>query len=112
VYRNLIDLEISADYSMGYVSESGFRAGTCTPFYFYDLDYEMQTPLKINPFCALDYVFRAKKNSIDEIKYLIDSVKKVNGTFNLVIHNYTFSEEEQWKGWKSIYVDLLEYSIK
>ena len=112
VYRNLIDLEISADYSMGYVSESGFRAGTCTPFYFYDLDYEMQTPLKINPFCVLDYVFRAKKNSIDEIKRLIDSVKKVNGTFNLVIHNYTFSEEEHWKGWKSIYIDLLEYSIK
>jgi hypothetical protein len=110
VYRNLIDLEITSDYSMGYVSESGFRAGTCTPFYFYDLDYEMQTPLKINPFCVLDYVYNKKDNNIDEIKKIIDSVKKVNGTFNLVVHNYTFSEDETWQGWKSIYVDVLEYS--
>jgi hypothetical protein len=110
VYRNLIDLEITSDYSMGYVSESGFRAGTCTPFYFYDLDYEMQTPLKINPFCVLDYVYNKKDNNIDEIKKIIDSVKKVNGTFNLVVHNYTFSEDETWQGWKSIYVDILEYS--
>jgi hypothetical protein len=112
VYRNLIDLEISSDYSMGYVSESGFRAGTCTPFYFYDIDFEMQTPLKINPFCVLDYVYNKKNANIDEIKQLIDSVKKVNGTFNLVVHNYTFSEDENWQGWKRIYVDLLEYSKK
>ncbi|MDC3387966.1 polysaccharide deacetylase family protein [Flavobacteriaceae bacterium] len=110
VYRNLIDLEITSDYSMGYVSESGFRAGTCTPFYFYDLDFEMQTPLKINSFCVLDYVYNKKNANIDEIKQLIDSVKKVNGTFNLVLHNYTFSEDEYWQGWKRIYVDLLEYS--
>ncbi len=111
VYRNLIDLEIDADFSMGYVSESGFRAGTCTPFYFYDLDYEMQTPLKINPFCALDYVFRKKSNSFNALKILIDNVKLVNGTFNMVIHNYTFSDDVEWEGWKKGYVDLLDYAV-
>ena len=45
-YQNLIDLEITEDYSMGYASHAGFRASTCTPFYFYDLDFEIQTPLK------------------------------------------------------------------
>ena len=49
-YQNLIDLEIEEDYSMGYASNVGFRAGTCTPFYFYDLDFEIQTPLKVFPF--------------------------------------------------------------
>jgi len=112
VYRNLIDLEITSDYTMGYVSEAGFRAGTCTPFYFYDLDYEMQTPLKINSFCALDYVFRNRTNALAEIKILIDTVKKVNGTFNLVVHNYTFSEDELWKEWRKTYVKLLDYSTK
>ena len=112
VYRNLIDLEITSDYTMGYVSEAGFRAGTCTPFYFYDLDYEMQTPLKINSFCVLDYVFRNKINASAEIKSLIDAVKKVNGIFNLVVHNYTFSEDDQWKGWKKTYIELLDYSNK
>lgn len=32
-YRNLIELEIKQDYTMGYVNEIGFRAGTCTPFF-------------------------------------------------------------------------------
>ncbi|MEM1001352.1 MAG: polysaccharide deacetylase family protein, partial [Bacteroidota bacterium] len=49
-YRNLNDLEVREDYTMGYVNELGFRAGSCTPFQFYDLDYEIQTPLKVVPY--------------------------------------------------------------
>ena len=81
-------------------------------FIFMILDFEMQTPLKINSFCVLDYVYRKKKNTESEIKSLIDAVKKVNGTFSLVVHNYTFSEEEDWDGWKKTYVDLLDYAAK
>ncbi|MGB0895901.1 MAG: polysaccharide deacetylase family protein [Flavobacteriaceae bacterium] len=110
VYRNLIDLEISEDHTMGYVSEPGFRAGTCTPFYFYDLDYEMQTPLKLTPFCALDFIYKAQKNAVNEISKLIDEVKKVNGTFAIVVHNYTFSDEEDWLGWRKIYTQVLDYA--
>ncbi|MCB0445434.1 MAG: polysaccharide deacetylase family protein, partial [Gelidibacter sp.] len=47
-YRNLIELEVKQDFTMGYINQLGFRAGTCTPFQFYDLDYEIQTPLQIN----------------------------------------------------------------
>lgn len=111
VYRNLIELEIESDYTMGYVSEAGFRAGTCTPFYFYDIDYEMQTPLKINSFIVLDYVYRKRGNAYSEITKLIDAVKKVHGTFSMVVHNYTFSENEEWKGWRKLYTKLLDYSL-
>lgn len=108
VYRNLIELEIASDYTMGYVSEAGFRAGTCTPFYFYDLDYEMQTPLKVNPFCVLDFVFKKQRNATQELIKLVAQVKKVNGTFAIVIHNYTFSGNEEWRGWRKIYTQLLD----
>ena len=37
-----IDLDIEEDYTMGYAKYVGFRASTCTPFYFYDLDFEIQ----------------------------------------------------------------------
>ena len=53
-YQYLIDLEVEEDYSMGYAKHYGFRASTCTPFYFYDLDFEIQTPLKIIPFAVMD----------------------------------------------------------
>ena len=57
-YQHLVDLEIKQDYSMGYASHFGFRAGTCTPFYFYDLDFEIQTPLKVFPFAAMDVTLK------------------------------------------------------
>ena len=54
-YRNMVELEIQEDYSMGYINHIGFRAGTCTPFFFYDLDYEIQTPLKVCSYHLMDY---------------------------------------------------------
>jgi hypothetical protein len=37
-YRNLLELEVEKDVTMVYEDHLGFRAGTCTPFLFYDLD--------------------------------------------------------------------------
>ena len=33
-YRNLIELSIEHDYTMGYASHTGFRASICTPYFF------------------------------------------------------------------------------
>ena len=38
-YQKLVDIEVGEDYTMGYASYYGFRAGTCTPFYFYNIDF-------------------------------------------------------------------------
>ena len=110
-YRNLVELEIPEDYTMGYVNHLGFRAGTCTPFLFYDLDFEVQTPLKIVPFQALDFAFLKFKSLLDKeemLKKLINSVKKVNGTFVPVFHNYTFSTLQRWAHFKTLFNIILD----
>ncbi|MEJ2113958.1 MAG: polysaccharide deacetylase family protein [Flavobacteriaceae bacterium] len=93
-YRNLVNLEIAEDYTMGYVNHIGFRAGTCTPFLFYDLDYEVQTPLRVNSFHIMDYVLISTQSLLDKKKVMneiIQVIKQVNGEFVPVFHNYTFS---------------------
>ncbi|WP_417874612.1 polysaccharide deacetylase family protein [Xanthomarina gelatinilytica] len=110
-YRNLVELEILEDYTMGYVNHPGFRAGTCTPFFFYDLDYEIQTPLKICSYHLLDYSLLKFQSLLDKKKTLneiIYQVKKVHGEFVPVFHNYTFSEVDRWKGYKDLFNIILE----
>jgi hypothetical protein len=115
-YQILIDLEIEEDYSMGYASHVGFRASTCTPFYFYDLDFEIQTPLKIFPFALMDttlndYMKLTPKQSLGKIKELKDEVKAVQGTFITLFHNESLSDYLRWKGWRRLYESMLKIAV-
>lgn len=110
-YRNLIELEIKEDYTMGYLNQVGFRAGTCTPFLFYDLDYEVQTPLLIHSFHCIDYALLKKQSFLDkkeELQRLIHQVQQVNGIFTPIFHNYTFGDEERWNGFRDLFTLILE----
>ncbi|MEN8886268.1 MAG: polysaccharide deacetylase family protein [Winogradskyella sp.] len=110
-YRNLVELEIHQDFTMGYVDTLGFRAGTCTPFQFYDLDYEIQTPLQINPYQCLDFALLKYKSELDKtehFKRILEEVKAVNGTFVPIFHNYSLSDLDRWKGFKSLFNLVLE----
>ena len=110
-YRNLINLEVKEDYSMGYVNETGFRAGTCSPFLFYDLDYEIQTPLMIHSFQVMDYALLSKKSFLDKkqaVEKMIQEIQAVDGTFIPIFHNYTFSSEHRWTGFKDLFNLILK----
>lgn len=109
-YRNLLELDIEEDYTMGYVNHLGFRAGTCTPFHFYDLDYEIETPLKIYGYHCNDYALLKYKSLLDKtetLNKLITEVKNVNGTFITVFHNYTFSDDLRWNGFETLFKIIL-----
>ncbi|MDA9335859.1 polysaccharide deacetylase family protein [Flavobacteriaceae bacterium] len=112
-YRNYIDLEIHSDYSMGYPNTIGFRAGTCTPFLFYDLDYEIQTPLMIHPYQLMDFVLLKHASLLDKKETVIKAiseVQKVNGTFTFIFHNYAFSPNARWADFKSLFNLILDTS--
>lgn len=110
-YRNLISLEVQEDYTMGYVNEIGFRAGSSSPFLFYDLDYEVQTPLKVFPYQVMDHALLKHKSLLDKKKVvgeIIKQVKQVDGEFVPVFHNYTFSDDVRWKGYKELFNLILD----
>ena len=97
---------------MGYPNVVGFRASTCTPFYFYDLDFEIQTPLKIFPIAFTDIALKehlelSNIESLSKILALKAAVKEVNGTFISVFHNEAFCENAYWKGWSEIYMKMI-----
>jgi len=113
-YRNLIDLDIVHDYTMGYASLSGFRSGMCTSYYFYDLDLEIETSLLIHPFAVMDstlqfYLGVKPEQAIVHLKLMVDEVKKVNGTFISVWHNDSLNEKGIWKGWRYVFEELIVY---
>ncbi len=114
-YRNLLQLGITDDFTMGYASEQGFRAGICTPYFFYDLLNEAETALKIHPFCLMEGTFKYYKRipahkALDEMKPIVDEVKNVHGTLYTLWHNEFFSNEEEFKGWRKVFEELVDYA--
>jgi hypothetical protein len=107
-YRNLIKNGIEQDYTMGYSVQTGFRAGICTPFNFYDLEKEMETNLKIYPFQVMDVTLREylgmePKEAKTEIGQLMEEVKKVGGTFISIWHNETLNNSVLWEGYREVF---------
>lgn len=115
-YFALLELGITNDYSMGYGNYNGFRASICTPFYWYDLDDEIETGLKIHSYAisetSLRYSDHANMENVDLIaKKIIDEVKLYNGELITIFHNDTMGTSQEWKGWSSLYEKIVKLSI-
>lgn len=113
-YRNLISMEIQHDYTMGFADETGFRAGICDPYYFYDLDMDSATKLRIHPFMymegtLMDYKHLNTAEALIEIKKLIAEVKAVEGTFISLWHNHSLSNIKENIVWRNLYEEVIEH---
>ncbi len=112
-YQNLLENDITDDYTMGFAALPGFRAGICDTFYFYDLELDVETKLRLHPFAVMDgtlrdYLNLTPRDASDRIKKLIDEVKQVNGTFISLWHNESLCDQKRWTGWREVYENLLE----
>lgn len=111
-YRNLINQDITDDYTMGFAAQTGFRAGMCTPFRWFDLEMERSTNLLIHPFAVMDGTLRdylkiEASDAMNHIRPLIEAVRSVGGTFISLFHNESLSEWRRWKGWRQVYEEML-----
>ena len=107
-YKQLIQVGIESDFSMGYGSINGFRASVASPFYWYDLEREEKTNLLLYPFCFMEAnSFYEQKFSasqaFDELTQYYKMVKSVNGTLCTIWHNSFLGTDKRFAGWREIY---------
>lgn len=111
-YRMLSQLGIKEDYSMGYASRYGFRAGTCHPHQFFDVEQNIAHPLTIHPTIVMDttlnkYMHLSPEVSLEHIREMVEACKQVNGEFVLLFHNSSMADMFGWTGWKNTFLTIL-----
>ncbi|WP_111706545.1 polysaccharide deacetylase family protein [Lutibacter citreus] len=116
-YENLLKNNISHDYTMGYASKIGFRAGICSTFPFFNILKNEEEDLLITPFQIMDgtlnhYEKLKPEQAIKKINKIINSIKKVNGSFVSLWHNSSLSETNDWENWTIVYEKLVEEASK
>lgn len=101
-YRTLHQSGIREDYSMGFAGYNGFRAGTSLPFFWYDLENETITDLRIFPFAFMDatgkfYKKQKPEEVLKEWKKLYLKIRAFDGHFISIWHNYILSSGSDWQ---------------
>jgi hypothetical protein len=114
-YLSLIENGISEDFSMGYSTIAGYRAGTCSPFPYFNLKTNEETTLIIYPFGWMDRTLRQHiKLSPTEAENFISEniaqIKELGGTFVSLWHNESLSDRGYWKGWQKVYEQMINHA--
>lgn len=111
-YRRLIDAGIADDYSMGYSTTFGFRAGTGTPFPWYDLEREAGTGLRVHPFAFMDTTGHydlglSAEESFLRLRAMTEKLLATNSRLITVMHNFSLGTDAEWSGWRARYEAFL-----
>lgn len=109
-YRNLVAAEFTDDFTMGYTHEIGFRAGTCTSFYFYDIPLELQQPIRLHPFAIHDYALLSAMSETEitgKIDAIYKVVKNINGSLLTVFSNELIGTKGKFN-WLQMYKNLIK----
>ena len=115
-YRRLQANGIEREFSMGYGTINGFRASVASSFYWYDLEKEERTNLRVFPFCFMDAnAFYQQKlspaNAFSELMHFYHSIRQVNGLMITLWHNQFFGSDPLFAGWKEVYEIFLKEEV-
>lgn len=107
-YRMLLHNHITEDYTMGYGTHLGFRAGTGASFLWYDLEHETSTNLRIHPFCFMDTTAHYEAGlsageAFEKLQAMSAILERTGSTLITVFHNFSLGTDEEWRGWRQGY---------
>lgn len=111
-FRRMLQLGIKADFTMGYAHTTGFRAGTCRPFPWFDLESNRETGLMLYPFSCMDgtlneHLGLSPAQAIEEVRRLRAVTRTYGGVFVPHWHNHSLSEKGHWQGWRAVFEETL-----
>lgn len=111
--RFLSGSDYTEDHTLGFTDRAGFRAGTCTPFPWYDLEREEGTELMLHPFAAMDSALidqqRLGPDGVFKAMAAVsDAVRAVAGTFISVWHDRYLSGHREFAPWPSVFERVME----
>lgn len=112
-YHNLLKLAIKEDFSISYLNHIGFRASTCTPFNFYDINHEYTTKLVVHPVEISDRTLKSMGIHHEMLEKLMkdyaNKIKLVNGEMATSFQNVSLSNDGRWFGWRGEYESAIRY---
>lgn len=111
-FRELVQVGIRKEYSMGYGTINGFRAGTSVPYYWYDLEAECSTDLEIHPFGWMDAnsIFEQKDTPADaaiELQLMQQRVQQSGGQMMTIWHNHLLGLDALGRQWWPVFTTYL-----
>jgi hypothetical protein len=107
-----INAGVNNDFRMGYPKTPGFRAGTCTPFQWYDLQLEKNTHLVLYPIAVNDMSFKLDRHLntaqiLTQWRNLFDTVKLLEGSFYMLWHQDNLDNADKGKFGRKLYKEML-----
>jgi len=110
-YYGLISEELEEDYSMGYNDEIGYRASTAVPFYFYDLNNDLQTSLKINPVVATEEGIRkfSDHKAFKKLEEMYEGLSTRSSIHIVSVSNSILTIDKMKNSWRDQFLNYLHY---
>ncbi|MBK9151180.1 MAG: polysaccharide deacetylase family protein [Saprospiraceae bacterium] len=111
-YRMLLDFGLEHDFTMGFHDAVGYRAGTGYDFYWYDLERECQTRLRVTPFQVMDVSLKVHlklqpHHAMAIVSDMIETARHYDSPLTTIWHNSSFYDLHGWAGWEQVYRGLI-----
>ncbi len=112
-FRALIAQGIQRDYTLCRNQGPGAVTGVALPYRWFDLQRNVATALTLVPAMVMDrslqqYMGVDPEQALDQIATAIAQTRAVGGKFVIILHNETFSDAGEWKGWRTTIRKMLQ----
>lgn len=110
---NLMKAGIAHDYSMGYGTHLGYRAGTGNAFMWYNLQENKATTLRIHPFCFMDTTAHYEQHlspeqANEKLSHMLATARRTGSNCITIFHNFSLGAAKEWDGWLPMYTQFLQ----